>query len=612
MKDSETGITTTYYYDLTGRMMKYTESGAGYSHSVGYAYDAQNNLTRLEETVNGAGHTTAYTYDEENRILSSTTDGITVEYDYDDLGRVTTQTTKNGSTVILTESYTYKSPTSTTTSAQIATYTTAVPNGYSVTYSYTYDANGNITSISDGTNTTGYVYDSANQLIRENNQAGGFTYKWTYDDAGNILLREEYAYTTGTLGTPTETVNYTYGNSDWGDLLTAYGGALRSYDQIGNLLSDGTWSYTWKHGRQLVSMTNTSGLTWTFQYNADGMRTARTGSNGVSYTYVYNGGQLTRMTSGSYVLDFAYDANGTPLTVTWNGAAYYYVTNLQGDVVAILNASGSPVVQYAYDAWGKILSTTGTIATTLGTYNPLRYRSYVYDTETGLYYVSSRYYDPEIGRWINADSQLNTSLGMLGLNQFSYCLNNPVNSVDYSGSKPGDLFDTMDDAARDFAEYINAKSISDNREYASYIYTRTVIETRTITYVNPSVLSNNPLMWLWNIIFRGSFTRTVTTKVKVTKYTYREPKRGTADSVTIPINWFGLHTVVGHLHTHAAYDPAYMNDIFSENDKRNAKRQGVLSYVATPLGIMRKYDPKTGTDIILYDDLPFDPNHPGR
>ena len=170
----------------------------------------------------------------------------------------------------------------------------------------------------------------------------------------------------------------------------------------------------------------------------------------------------------------------------------------------------------------------------------------------------------------------------------------------------------MDEAARDFAEYINAKSIENNKEYASYIYTKTVTEKRTTLYINPNIFGNNSLSPLWDAFFGGSLTKTLTTKVKVTKYTYREPKRGTVDSSSPPINWFGIHEVVGRLHTHAAYDPAYKSDVFSSVDKRNAERQGVPTYVATPLGILRKYDPSNGTDIILFDDIPFDTRHPGR
>lgn len=141
-----------------------------------------------------------------------------------------------------------------------------------------------------------------------------------------------------------------------------------------------------------------------FQYDANGMRTARTGSNGVSYTYVYNGGQLMQMTRGTTVYQFTYDTNGTPMTISENGTVYYYVTNLQGDVMAILNSSGAEVARYAYDAWGRRLGISGTMASTLGTYNPLRYRGYVYDTETDLYYLQSRYYAPSIGKFINADA----------------------------------------------------------------------------------------------------------------------------------------------------------------------------------------------------------------
>lgn len=107
---------------------------------------------------------------------------------------------------------------------------------------------------------------------------------WTYDDAGNILSRKEYAYATGTLGTVQSTVNYTY-DGTWGDLLTGYGGKTITSDTIGNMLSDGTWSYTWEHGRELASMSK-SGAAWNFTYGADGMRTARTNGS-TTYSYVY-------------------------------------------------------------------------------------------------------------------------------------------------------------------------------------------------------------------------------------------------------------------------------------------------------------------------------------
>ena len=116
------------------------------------------------------------------------------------------------------------------------------------------------------------------------------------------------------------------------------------------------------------------------------------------------------------------------------GHRYFYLTNLQGDVTAIITVGGTTVVEYTYDAWGNILTVTGGMANTLGKANPLRYRGYIYDEETRLYYLQSRYYDPELGRFINADVYTSTGQGLLGNNMFAYCGNNPVCNVDPSGN----------------------------------------------------------------------------------------------------------------------------------------------------------------------------------
>ena len=147
---------------------------------------------------------------------------------------------------------------------------------------------------------------------------------------------------------------------------------------------------------------------------------------------------------------FTYDENGYVSTVTCYAAGsstpvrYEYVTNAQGDVRQIIDSSGAVVAYYAYDAWGKplaILDGSSSNAITdenhIALVNPFRYRSYIYDSETGFYYVSSRYYDPEIGRWINADNQIAGVGGeVLGYNMFAYCMNNPVNMSDPSGNWP--------------------------------------------------------------------------------------------------------------------------------------------------------------------------------
>ena len=201
---------------------------------------------------------------------------------------------------------------------------------------------------------------------------------------------------------------------------------------MGNPLNDGTRAYTWEHGRQLASLTM-DGVTWNYTYNADGMRTQRTNGQR-TYTYTYNGDKLTYMTVDGYLhLYFAYDASGVPMSVTYNGTTYYYVTNVQGDVIGILDSTGAQVATYAYDAWGNPLPGTESQTSEIGTLNPLRYRSYVYDSETKLYYLQSRYYNPETGRFINADAFASTGQGLLGNNMFAYCTNNPIAYIDPDG-----------------------------------------------------------------------------------------------------------------------------------------------------------------------------------
>ena len=216
-----------------------------------------------------------------------------------------------------------------------------------------------------------------------------------------------------------------------GDLLTAYDGVAISYDTIGNPLSDGTWTYTWQQGRQLASMTSGDTI-WQYTYDANGTRTRRSNGN-ATYTYVYNGDRLTQMHVANNKLFFTYSVTGAPATVTWNGVCYYYITNLQGDVLLILDQNSRIAVSYHYDAWGNILMVGGEKATTLGTLNPLTYRGYVYDRETGLYYLQSRYYNPTWGRFINADELVSTGQGLLSSNMFAYCNNNPVKNVDRLG-----------------------------------------------------------------------------------------------------------------------------------------------------------------------------------
>ena len=139
--------------------------------------------------------------------------------------------------------------------------------------------------------------------------------------------------------------------------------------------------------------------------------------------------------TGDVQTDYYYDESGNVFGFKRGNSEYYYIRNGQGDIIGILDSSGTQVVSYVYDSWGKLVSISGSQADTIGETNPFRYRGYYYDTETGLYYLNSRYYDPEVGRWVNGDTVIDNA-SVIGTNVFIYCWNNPINYGDISGRSP--------------------------------------------------------------------------------------------------------------------------------------------------------------------------------
>lgn len=213
------------------------------------------------------------------------------------------------------------------------------------------------------------------------------------------------------------------------------------YDEIGNPLSYMGYTLTWQNGRQLASLSG-NGTTASYTYDVDGLRTSKT-VNGVKHEYYYVGSRLQYEKYGTTELWFFYDADGTPSGIRYKNGDnindYYFVCNWRGDVTEIYDSTGALAASYSYDAWGKVVSvkdasgTAITSSTHIANVNPIRYRGYYYDTETSLYYLKNRYYDPQVKRFLNADGYVQTGDGLYDKNMFAYCLNNPVNSNDPTG-----------------------------------------------------------------------------------------------------------------------------------------------------------------------------------
>ena len=420
MVDNLRDITTSYYYDLSGRLIRSASSdGSEYL----YEYDLNDNLTKLHQSAGGSSWVTEYTYDKDNRPVTVKVNGKTITDSYNATG--TRSSRVYGFATPYTVSFGYLAGANGSKTTMLQSYR----NGSDAAYTYTYDNNGNVTAISQGAKSAAYAYDALNQLTRVNDGFTNKTTTYTYDNAGNILERKEYAYTTGTLGTPTATFAYEY-DSEWKDKLVSYNGETISYDEIGNPLSYRGYTMAWQ-GKRLESLSG-DGLTASYTYDEQGIRSGKT-INGVTTSFSYNGSLLMAQVTPEKSLLFSYDANGQAVSVNYNGTEYYYLRNGQNDIVGLMDESGMRVVEYIYDAWGKLISTTGTLATTLGADNPFRYRGYYYDTETGLYYLTTRYYDPEVCRFISADVYMSTGQGVIGGNMWAYCLNNPVAMVDSNG-----------------------------------------------------------------------------------------------------------------------------------------------------------------------------------
>ena len=239
----------------------------------------------------------------------------------------------------------------------------------------------------------------------------------------------------------------TYGNTNWIDQLTSINGTDITYDNMGNPFKwHNASSLTWE-GRKLKTFTKTDGTVISYTYDENGIRTGKKiGSESVEY--VLSGSNIIQEKRANYTLTFLYDGDtlvGFNYKAGTTNADYYYGIDNFGNINYIYDANGNIVVTYRYDAWGNAISTTGSLASTIGTINPYRYKSYYFDSEINMYYLQSRYYDASVQRFVSADdvAYLGASGGIYSYNLYSYCENDSINNYDYRGTFLFTLFRTV-------------------------------------------------------------------------------------------------------------------------------------------------------------------------
>lgn len=268
---------------------------------------------------------------------------------------------------------------------------------------------------------------------------------FAYDNSGNITSRVEYKYSLAETSNLENgyTYNYEYASQGWRDQLLSYNGAIcGEYDNLGNPSVYRGKRLSWSHGRQLDSIGDI-----TYKYNSNGVRIAKT-ANGVTTKFYLDGAAILAQEVGNRLMLFTRGVDGLN-GFTLDGAEYFYKKNIQGDIIAIMDSTGAEIVRYVYDAWGnhktyvlangeykQMSEAQNSAYVEIAQLNPYRYRSYYYDIETSLYYLNTRYYDPEVGRFINADDISKVDSKQInGLNLYAYCFNNPIYNIDPTGHK---------------------------------------------------------------------------------------------------------------------------------------------------------------------------------
>lgn len=436
--------TYTYKYDNNGNLAKILSSKGNIKYkydfyqklhsfmnndfSIGYKFDKNDNVINKKISLSNSTFNETREFNKENCLSKLYIGNNVFEYEYDELGRIQNKKINNNS---LTK---YGYVTLGKKTSKLINY---VNNNGNIT-KYRYDKMKNITHIyTNNVLTNRYFYDLNNQLIREDNYRLATTTKYKYDLEGNVLSKKICHLNTDEVITVN---NYTYGDSSWEDRLTKFNDKNITYDEIGNPTTIGqNITLNWINGRELNSCTIDNKII-NYDYNIDGIRTSKK-INGVETKYYLENSKIIVEKTNNNMIYYIYDDLGSIIGFKYNNEMYYYMKNLQNDIIEILDSNLNSICKYTYDSFGNILSIVNNNGldisndeSHIANINPFRYRSYYYDKETKLYYLNSRYYNPEWGRFINADGIIGVEDNITKYNLFVYCENNFVNKVDYDGN----------------------------------------------------------------------------------------------------------------------------------------------------------------------------------